>query len=140
MRDADNTLKRIAKALERIAAALERMPGVIASGDDDVVNIVEGDSDRTMITTSGASAQYVGRDGNNLNGSTVTADQIIAAHDVGDDVNSVGNDLSIEHYHSHGERGTTAKNINLLDNSARSGGDNAGNNINRADNDMTIER
>lgn len=59
---------------------------------------------------------------------------------VGNDINSAGNDISIERYSSHGERGTTAKNIDLLDNSARSGGDNAGNDINRAGNDMTIER
>lgn len=43
--EVDNTLKRIADALERIATALERMPGVMVPGNDNVINIIEGNGD-----------------------------------------------------------------------------------------------
>lgn len=43
--EVDNTLKRIADALERIATALERMPGFIVSGNDNVINVIEGNGD-----------------------------------------------------------------------------------------------
>lgn len=106
-------LQDIAKQLKRMADYMERHPtrqiiihvneGATISGG--ITDIAEDIVNRSGIANAGANAtaQYIGRNGNTLNNSSVAT----------------------EHYNSNGERGTAAKNIDILDNSERSGGDNA---------------
>lgn len=106
-------LQDIATQLKRIADYMEQHPrqnitihvneGATISGG--ITDIAEYIANRQGIANAGANAtsQYIGKDGNNLNNSPDSS----------------------EHYNIHGERGTAAKNIDVLDNSARSGGDNA---------------
>lgn len=99
------------KALQDIAAQLKRIADYMEQHPEKVYNIE---------VENGNGIQDGGE-----NIFQTTESGLINNGDVGNDLNDAGNNISIEKYSSHGERGTTAKNIDILDNSSRSGGDNA---------------